>query len=159
VQKKAPILPFARDAIARVAADQAWAERLRESSESGPLFIELLCTVPDVPLKRGSIAGELHEVGLLLAMIPEFMPVTGRVHHDVYHVYTVDVHSVAAVDALRALCRGENVQERPLGSRLAAEIARPSTLFPPRCSTTSARGIRMRAARERTTRSRAPISA
>lgn len=129
VQKKAPILPFARDAIARNAADQAWAERLRDSPESGPLFVELLCTVPDVPLKRGSIAGELHEVGLLLAMIPEFMPVTGRVHHDVYHVYTVDVHSVAAVDALRALCRGENVQERPLASRLAAEIARPSTLF------------------------------
>ena len=85
--------------------------------------------MPEVPLKRGSIAGELHEVGLLLAMIPEFAPVTGRVHHDVYHVYTVDVHSVAAVDALRALCRGENAHDRPLASRLAAEIARPAPLF------------------------------
>jgi [protein-PII] uridylyltransferase len=80
-------------------------------------------------MKRGSIAGELHEVGLLLALIPEFAPVTGKVHHDVYHVYTVDVHSVAAVDALRALCRGENAHERPLASRLAAEIARPEPLF------------------------------
>ena len=68
-------------------------------------------------------------MGLLLAMIPEFAPVTGRVHHDVYHVYTVDVHSVAAVDALRALCRGELAQERPLATRLAAEIARPKPLF------------------------------
>jgi [protein-PII] uridylyltransferase len=129
VQKKAPILPFARDAIARATADTEWAAQLRASPEAARLFVALLCTVPEVPLKRGSIAGELHEVGLLLAMIPEFMPVTGRVHHDVYHVYTVDVHSVAAVDALRALCRGENAHDRPLASRLAAEIARPAPLF------------------------------
>lgn len=129
VQKKAPILPFSRDAIARATADGEWASKLRASPEAAHLFVELLCTVREVPLKRGSIAGELHEVGLLLAMIPEFMPVTGRVHHDVYHVYTVDVHSVAAVDALRALCRGENAHDRPLASRLAAEIARPAPLF------------------------------
>ncbi|MBS2015721.1 MAG: HD domain-containing protein [Deltaproteobacteria bacterium] len=129
VQKKAPVLPFARDAIARCAADADWAARLRASPEASRLFVELLCTVRETPMKRGSIAGELHEVGLLLALIPEFAPVTGRVHHDVYHVYTVDVHSVAAVDALRALCRGENAHERPLASRLAAEIARPEPLF------------------------------
>ncbi len=129
VQKKAPILPFARDTIARATSDADWAKKLRASPEAARLFVELLCTVPEVPLKRGSIAGELHEIGLLLAMIPEFAPVTGRVHHDVYHVYTVDVHSVAAVDALRALCRGENAHDRPLASRLAAEIARPAPLF------------------------------
>ncbi len=129
VQKKAPILPFARDAIARAAADSEWAARLRANAESAGLFVDLLCTVREVSLKRGSVAGELHEVGLLLAMIPEFLPVTGRVHHDVYHVYTVDVHSVAAVDALRALCRGENASDRPLASRLAAEIVRPGPLF------------------------------
>jgi [protein-PII] uridylyltransferase len=129
VQKKAPILPFARDTIARAAADADWSTKLRASPEAAKLFVELLCTVREVPLRRGSIAGELHEVGLLLAMIPEFAPVTGRVHHDVYHVYTVDVHSVAAVDALRALCRGENAHDRPLASRLAAEIARPAPLF------------------------------
>jgi [protein-PII] uridylyltransferase len=120
---------FARHPHAPATADADWATKLRASAEAARLFVELLCTVPEVPLKRGSIAGELHEVGLLLALIPEFAPVTGRVHHDVYHVYTVDVHSVAAVDALRALCRGENAHDRPLASRLAAEIARPAPLF------------------------------
>ncbi len=129
IHKKAPVLPFARDAIAQAAADAAWAERLRSSEEAARSFVELLCTVAEAPVRRGSIMGELHEVGLLLAMIPEFQPVTGRVHHDVYHVYTVDVHSVAAVDCLRALCRGDLAQERPLASRLAAEIARPEPLF------------------------------
>ena len=129
IKKKAPVLPFARDVIARAAADPAWAANLRANPEASRLFLELLCTVPEAPLRRGSVVGELHEVGLLLAMIPEFMPVTGRVHHDVYHVYTVDVHSVAAVDCLRAICRGDLAHERPLASRLAAEIARPVPIF------------------------------
>jgi [protein-PII] uridylyltransferase len=129
IKKKAPVLPFARDVIARAAADAAWAANLRASPEAARIFLELVCTVPEAPLRRGSVVGELHEVGLLLAMIPEFMPVTGRVHHDVYHVYTVDVHSVAAVDCLRAICRGDLAHERPLASRLAAEIARPVPIF------------------------------
>jgi [protein-PII] uridylyltransferase len=129
VRQGAPVLPFAREAIARAASDPAWCEALRASPESGPLFVDLMCTVPEARTRRGSIASELHDVGLLLAMIPEFAPVTGRVHHDVYHVYTVDVHSVAALDSLRSMCRGELTQDRPLATRLAAEIARPKPLF------------------------------
>lgn len=129
VHRGAPLLPFAREAIARAAADPDWAVRLRGSPEAARLFVELVCTVRDVLTKRGSMVAELHDVGLLLAMIPEFSPVNARVHHDVYHVYTVDVHSVAAVDCLRAACRGALAQERPLMSRLAAEIARPEVLF------------------------------
>lgn len=72
---------------------------------------------------------ELHDIGLLLAMIPEFSPVVGRVHHDTYHVYTVDVHSVAAVDRLVSLVRGDLAAEFPLACRLAAEIVRPRMLF------------------------------
>lgn len=132
VVRDAPMLPFARDAIVRAAADPAWCERLRDSGEAAEAFVDLVCTVADVRARgggRGSMLGELHEVGLLLAMVPEFLPVTGRVHHDVYHVYTVDVHSVAAVDRLRALAHGDLAQEFPLASRLAAEVARPRPLF------------------------------
>jgi [protein-PII] uridylyltransferase len=129
VRHQAPVLSFARDAISRSARDPEWCERLRASPEAAALFVELVCTVPETRTPRGSMVGELHDVGLLLAMVPEFLPVTGRVHHDVYHVYTVDVHSVAAVDRLRQLARGEIGHEYPLSSRIAAEIARPVPLF------------------------------
>src|SRR4029077_12021176 len=127
VRHNAPLLPFARDALAAAADDPAWCERLRESREASALFVELVCTVADVRL--GSVLGELHDVGLLSAIVPEFLPVIGRVHHDTYHVFTVDVHSVAAVDRLRQLARGELAQGFPLASRLAAEIARAEPLF------------------------------
>jgi [protein-PII] uridylyltransferase len=129
VRLGAPMLPFARDAIARAAADPAWCARLRADPVAAELFVDLVSTVRETRTRRGSMAGELHDVGLLLAMVPEFLPVTGRVHHDVYHVYTVDVHSVAAVDRLRQLARGELAPQFPLASRLAAEIARPRPLF------------------------------
>ncbi len=125
----APVLPFAREVIARATSDPAFAAALRASREANDLFADLICTVAESRMPRGSIAGELHDVGLLLAMIPEFLPVTGRVHHDTYHVYTVDVHSVAALDCLRSLARGELAPVHPLASRLAAEIARPRPLF------------------------------
>jgi [protein-PII] uridylyltransferase len=129
VERELPPYGYARDAISRAAADAEWRRRLRESPEAARLFLRLLAHAGEPPLRRGSILGELHEVGLLLAMIPEFEPVTGRVQHDVYHVYTVDVHSVAAVDRLRALVRGEFAAEMPLACRLAAETPRPEPLF------------------------------
>ena len=129
VRQGVKVLPFAREAIARAAADPDWAVALRANREAAQLFVELVCTVPEVKTRNGSMVGELHDVGLLLAMIPEFSPVTGRVHHDIYHVYTVDVHSVAAVDCLAALARGELANAHPLATRLAAEMARPKPLF------------------------------
>src|SRR5262249_49638130 len=94
VDRGAPLLPWARDAIVRACAEPAWCEELRQSAEAARRFVELVATCKETSLKSGSIVRELHDLGLLLAMIPEFSPVVGRVHHDVYHVYTVDVHSV-----------------------------------------------------------------
>jgi [protein-PII] uridylyltransferase len=124
-----PMLAFARDAIARAAHEPEWCARLQADPEACALFIDLVCHVPEARTPRGSIMAEVLELGLLVAMLPEFLPVTGRVHHDVYHVYTVDVHSVAAVDHLRRLARGELAREYPVASRLAAEIAQPRPLF------------------------------
>jgi [protein-PII] uridylyltransferase len=123
------VLPFARDQIIRSTATPEFCEALRCSAEAAALFVQLVAESRTSPFRNGSILAELHDVGLLLAMIPEFLPVVGRVHHDIYHVYTVDVHSVAAVDRLRALARGDLRNEQPLASRLAAEVTRPQVLY------------------------------
>ena len=129
VRRHLPVYAFARDAVARAASLPSFCEKLRASEEAAQLFARLVTTSQRTRFKHGSVLSELHDVGLLVAMVPEFAPVVGRVHHDVYHVFTVDAHSVAAVDRLRALARGELAEEHPLASRLAAEIARPRVLF------------------------------
>lgn len=119
---------FARDAVARVAVDPEWTERLRASPEATRLFTTLLTSTATAPLARGTLLSELHEVGLTVAMVPELEPLVGRVRHDVYHVYTVDVHTVRSVDRLRSLFAGQHREFR-LATRLAAEAPRRMPLF------------------------------
>lgn len=126
---KKPPYSFARDAIASQCADRGFRQRMLRSEEATQVFLDLLVCTDDVPVRNGSLLGELHETGVLLAMIPELEPLMGRVHHDVYHVYTVDVHTVLAVDRLRAFFRGETLDSLPLATRLAADTTRPLPLF------------------------------
>jgi [protein-PII] uridylyltransferase len=129
VRRDLPVYSFARDAVARAASSPSFCEKLRASEEAAKLFVKLCTVAQRTKTKTGSVVQELHDVGLLVAMVPEFSPVVGRVHHDLYHVYTVDAHSVAAVERLCQLCRGELAAQYPTASRLAAEITRPQVLF------------------------------
>ncbi|HKO94491.1 MAG TPA: HD domain-containing protein, partial [Polyangiaceae bacterium] len=129
VQRDVPVCAQTRQEIMHVASSAEFGAALRASPSARELFCKLLCVIQQTRLEHGSALFDLHDVGLLVAMIPEFAPVVGRVHRDTYHVYTVDVHSVAAVDHLRALCRGELSAEHPLASRVAAELPRHRVLF------------------------------
>jgi [protein-PII] uridylyltransferase len=135
-----PLHARARDVIAQSARDPSFADALRASPQSGPLFSRLLThSAPATLRTRGvpvsateqgatSVLAELHDLGLLLALVPEFGPVTGRVHHDIYHVYTVDVHSVAAVDRLHQIARGEMREEFALAAHTLADLERRDLL-------------------------------
>lgn len=129
VRRNVRVYPFARAQIARLLTLPSFCEKLRNNEEAAKLFVKLCLWIPECRFPEGSILRELHEVGILAAMLPEFIPVVGRVHHDVYHVYTVNVHSLNAVDRLRRLCRGELAEQHAIASRLAAEAARPHILF------------------------------
>jgi [protein-PII] uridylyltransferase len=125
----APLAEGTRDAIARAAADPRYASAMRAAEEPARTFVELLITVEEGPFRDGSIVRELADLGLVLAMIPEFSPVVARVHHDVYHVLTVDAHSMAALDRLRAIVRGDLAEVHPLATRLGAEVERRRPLL------------------------------
>lgn len=129
VQRDLPLSEETRQKLVHATSSGEFGARLRESPAARALFLKLLCVVRETKLRRGSVLADLHDAGLLVAMIPEFATLVGRVHRDTYHVYTVDVHSVAAVDHLRAMCRGELSAEHPLASRLAAELPRRPVLF------------------------------
>ena len=129
VRRNLRVNEYARDAVIRATTSDNFGERLRASPGASRSFLRLLTTAKRTRFRRGSVMAEVHDVGLLVAMIPEFLPVIGRVHHDVYHTLTVDAHSVAAVDRLRAMVRGDLAAEFPLASRIAAEAARPNVLY------------------------------
>jgi len=129
VSRDVSVCEHTRQALARACGSAEFTAALRASPAAREAFLRLACVVQRTQLGQGSVLRDLHDVGLLVAMIPEFAPLVGRVHRDTYHVYTVDVHSVAAVDQVRAMCRGELAIEHPLASRLAAELPRRQVLL------------------------------
>jgi [protein-PII] uridylyltransferase len=129
VEENLPPDPEVRDAIAAHTARRDFCQVMRRDPEATERFCQLLVHAGNPPLRRGSVLEELHEVGLLVALIPEFESVMGRVPHDAYHAYTADVHALLAVDRLRAMARGELAAEFPVVSRCAAELPRPLPLY------------------------------
>ena len=71
----------------------------------------------------------MHRVGVLGALIPEFGNLYARVLHDLYHVYTVDRHCLAAVRELERLCGGEYKETAAVLTEVAREMDRLPLIF------------------------------
>ena len=84
---------------------------LRDDSNSARHFLAVLTNVKDEGTP--SRLEQMHDQGLISALLPEWVPVSGRVQHDIYHVYTVDQHSLYAVATLKAIARGDLRKDYP----------------------------------------------
>jgi [protein-PII] uridylyltransferase len=76
-----------------------------------------------------SLLEQMHQIGILNALMPEFGPCTCRVQHDLYHVYTVDQHQLLAVAMLKRLARGELAEAHPTATAVIREVAHPAALY------------------------------
>jgi [protein-PII] uridylyltransferase len=68
---------------------------------------------------------EMHDIGLLGQMLPEFKAITCRVVRDFYHKYTVDEHTLLTIRNLERLA---DAPERGRFGRLLAELESPELL-------------------------------
>jgi len=79
--------------------------------------------------------GIVHELRrmTMLNILPRYLPVfrkiVGQMQHDLFHVYTVDQHTLAVIRNLRRFSMPEHAQEDPLASQLTAEFDRHWLLY------------------------------
>lgn len=116
------------DAIVEVAIAIADDDRrLSEDPEAQERFLDLLVDPRDIgtptPLEL------CHEVGLLERVVPEFAPSRGRMQHEGFHVYTVDQHSLYAVEFLKAISRGEHRKDLTLATAVHLGVTDPRPLY------------------------------
>ena len=78
------------------------AEDLRQSSPAHEAFLRILSSK-----KSAKILTCMLEMGVLERFIPEFEKIKGRTIFDLYHTYTVDLHSINTVAELNALQESE----------------------------------------------------
>jgi len=129
VLRRRRVHPNTREILRRALKMPGFRTSLLESPDAHGAFLSLCTTIRETRLRHESPLGDMHDVGLLTTFVPEFSPLVGRVHHDVYHVLTVDAHSIAAVDLLRRLARGQTADPHGVVRRLATEMVRPQILF------------------------------
>src|SRR5437868_2200005 len=77
----------------------------------------------------GSALVPLHELGVLGALFPEIARLRARAQHSLYHVYTVDTHTVFALAQMMRLRSGALVDGEPELTRVARAQQRPLALM------------------------------
>ncbi len=100
-------------------------DSLRADPQSRELFMELLRQPRGITheLRR------MNRYGILAAYLPEFDNVVGQMQHDLFHVYTVDEHTLRVVRNLRRFTVPEHHHEFPLCSKLSQRLPKPELLY------------------------------
>jgi [protein-PII] uridylyltransferase len=70
---------------------------------------------------------EMHELGFLGRFLPEWDALTCLVQYDVYHKFTVDQHSLLAVENLEALAPGQSTESE--AAHVLNDVERPDLLM------------------------------
>ncbi|RBP50954.1 [protein-PII] uridylyltransferase [Arenicella xantha] len=69
----------------------------------------------------------MNAYGLLGAYLPSFGAIVGQMQHDLFHVYTVDGHTLKVIENLTRLRKYPD--EFPMASELLADLYKPERLF------------------------------
>ena len=97
----------------------------RKNPACNRIFIELISN-------RSRVVRELSRMmryGILGRYIPEFGRIIGMMEHDLFHVYTVDEHSLRMMRFLRQLRFGDVRERFPLASELIHRIQKKEILY------------------------------
>ncbi|MCY4657282.1 MAG: [protein-PII] uridylyltransferase [Gammaproteobacteria bacterium] len=100
-------------------------ENFRKLPEVSGYFLELLRS----PHRLVSQLTRLRRYGILGRYIPEFGRVIGHMQHDLYHIYTVDAHTMMLVRNLRRFFMEDFEQDIPLIEDVAPAIDEIELLY------------------------------
>jgi [protein-PII] uridylyltransferase len=71
----------------------------------------------------------MHHLEFLNSFIPELEHIYCKVQHDMYHIYTVDIHTLFAVEETERMLNGELNDTMPLPGAIAAQIGKRELLI------------------------------
>ncbi|MBV8937605.1 MAG: [protein-PII] uridylyltransferase, partial [Alphaproteobacteria bacterium] len=100
-------------------------QQLRGDPEANRLFLEILTSRkdPETALRR------MNEAGVFGRFIPDFGRVVAQMQYDMYHVYTVDEHTLFAIGILHKIESGLLKEELPLATQLMPTIVSRRALY------------------------------
>ena len=99
--------------------------KVRKDPEANRLFVDIVTSrdEPEIALTR------MNEAGVFGRFLPDFGRVVGQTQHDMYHVFTVDEHTIQAIGLLASIERGEQRREHPVASDIMPTLGSRRALY------------------------------
>lgn len=93
--------------------------KITASARSRELFLAIL------KLNQGvyRTLRDMNTWGVLSLVLPAWSRIEGQMQHDLFHIYTVDQHTIEVIRGLRHLVYAEHAHEFPLLSEIMAELS------------------------------------
>ena len=115
----APTIRLVRDS--RHLIDDAF----RSDPQNRQTFLEILRS----PVKMARQLRRMARFGILGDYLPEFGQITGQMQHDMFHVYTVDAHTLEVIKNTRRFQYPDSEERFPVSSRVAKRLRKIELLY------------------------------
>jgi [protein-PII] uridylyltransferase len=100
-------------------------DQFRRNSEVNQSFMNILRAHKDVT----ETLRTMHHLEFLNCFVPELEHIYCKVQHDLYHIYTVDIHTLFAVEEAERMLNGELNDLMPLPGAVARQIGKRELLI------------------------------
>ena len=102
---------------------------INDDFRSNPLVRDLFLKIFSDPNKLTRKIRMMNRYGVMAAYIPAFDKIVGRMQYDLFHIYTVDEHTVYVIRNLRRFALPEYAHEFPFCSFVAQQLPSPELLY------------------------------
>ncbi len=100
-------------------------ERFRHDLRNVTLFMELMRSPHDFTTQLRRMA----RYGVLGLYLPEFGAIAGKMQHDLFHIYTVDAHTLQVVENMRHFRSPEAEDEFPIAAHIVRRLPKIELLY------------------------------
>jgi [protein-PII] uridylyltransferase len=100
-----------------------------ETYRNDPAILDMFLTLLKSPRLVYSQLARMNRYGVLGALLPAFAEITGRMQFDLFHVYTVDQHTLFVIRNLRRFTYGRDPDKFGHAIKVFKRIERPEVLY------------------------------
>jgi len=97
----------------------------RQDPFARQLFIDILCQ----PRTINRVLRMMNRYGVLAAYLPSFNNIVARMQYDLFHIYTVDEHTLFVIRNLRRFALEKHNEELPFCNSIFLLISKPHILY------------------------------
>ena len=100
-------------------------DKFRDDIRNTSLFMELLRSTHMLTLQLRRMA----RYGILGRYLPEFGLITGKMQHDLFHIYTVDAHTLQVVENMRRFLLPDAEKNFPVAAHIVRNLPKIELLY------------------------------